>query len=61
VSKNDFAKMNTFKMNDKKIDRLLAFGDIHLLVACPSAILLPLAGFVCACILMRYQKEYNAC
>ena len=31
------------------------------MVACPSAILLPVAGFVCACILMRYQEEYQVC
>lgn len=60
-SKNDFERLSTYKLGDGTIQKVMACADIHMIVACPFAILLPLAGFVCACILMRYNKDYTDC
>ena len=36
-------------------------ADIQLLIGCPMAVILPIIGFVSACVLVRYKKEYKEC
>ena len=40
---------------------LQKFADVHLLVGYFFSIVLPIVGFVAACILVRYKGDYTHC
>ena len=62
MSKNDHMRMQSYMApKEARMKSILAFADIHVLVSCIPAILLPIFGFNCACILMRYKDQYNVC
>ena len=52
------SKKKPFKKVYTKIQIL---SELQLLVSSPSALILPILGFIGECILVRYQKEYREC
>ena len=50
-----------FRFSKTHVTKIQALADIQLIIGCPMAVILPLIGFVAACILVRYKKEYREC
>ena len=44
-----------------KVPFLQKFADNHIIVGYLASLLLPIAGFVAACILVRYKGDYTHC
>ena len=59
--KSQKALANTRRLFKTNVPFLQKWADNHLIVGYIASTILPIVGFVAACILVRYKGEYTNC